>query len=142
MFERAVNYYETDRMGVVHHSNYIRYMEEARIAWMIEVGCPYHWVESLGVLIPVTDVEFHYKKGLSYGQTMEVEVRLEEYTGVRLIMGYTVRCKETGEVCGTGRSGHCFVTGDFRPLSAKRACPEVHEILESIKKEQKHDEEV
>ena len=30
-FERGINYYELDGMNVVHHSNYIRYMEEARI---------------------------------------------------------------------------------------------------------------
>lgn len=137
-----VNYYETDRMGVVHHSNYIRFMEEARIAWMIEVGCPYHWVESLGIMIPVTHVEFQYKKGLAYGQTMVIDVQMEEYNGVRLEMGYTVRCKETGEECGTGKSGHCFVNSDFHPVSAKRACPAVHEILEKTKKEKENDQKV
>lgn len=131
MFERKVNYYETDRMGVVHHSNYIRFMEEARTAWMADIGCPYDWIESLGIMIPVTSVDFQYKKGLEYGQTMCIEVSLSEYTGVRLLMKYRVTCKETGELCGTGESGHCFVNGDFRPISLKRSCPQVHEILEN-----------
>ena len=131
MYERPVNYYETDRMGVVHHSNYIRYMEEARIAWMKEIDCAYDWVETLGIMIPVTSVSFEYKKGLAYGQTLQVEVSVKEYNGVRLLMQYTVKCKETGELCGTGTSGHCFVNDDFRPISAKRGCPEVHERLEN-----------
>ena len=35
---RRANYYETDQMGIVHHSNYIRYSEEARIELMRQVG--------------------------------------------------------------------------------------------------------
>ena len=37
-YSRSVNYYETDQMGIVHHSNYIRYFEEARLQWMDEIG--------------------------------------------------------------------------------------------------------
>lgn len=37
-YSRSVNYYETDQMGIVHHSNYIRYFEEARLHWMDEIG--------------------------------------------------------------------------------------------------------
>lgn len=40
VFERTINYYETDKMGVVHHSNYIRYLEEARCFWLNKVGMP------------------------------------------------------------------------------------------------------
>ena len=38
IFERKINYYETDRMGVVHHSNYIRFLEEARCALLEKIG--------------------------------------------------------------------------------------------------------
>ena len=48
-FKRQVNYYETDRMGVVHHSNYLRYLEEARYVWMEEMGLPYPEFEKQGV---------------------------------------------------------------------------------------------
>ena len=44
-FERRINYYETDRMGIVHHSNYIRYLEEARSFWLREIGIPFETLE-------------------------------------------------------------------------------------------------
>ena len=40
VFERKINYYETDRMGIVHHSNYIRFLEETRCEWMRVLGMP------------------------------------------------------------------------------------------------------
>ena len=41
IYERKINYYETDKMGVVHHSNYIRFLEEARCYWMEKIGIPF-----------------------------------------------------------------------------------------------------
>ena len=49
-------YYETDQMGIIHHSNYIRWMEEARIAYMDELGFPYKKVEEAGIISPVLSV--------------------------------------------------------------------------------------
>ena len=56
-YSRSVNYYETDQMGIVHHSNYIRYFEEARLHRMDEIGLSYSGLEELGVIIPVTFVD-------------------------------------------------------------------------------------
>ena len=36
-----VQYYETDKMGITHHSNYIRWMEEARVDFMEQIGWGY-----------------------------------------------------------------------------------------------------
>ena len=49
-FERAINYYELDGMNVVHHSNYIRYMEEARVYWLERIGLPYQKIEEDGIM--------------------------------------------------------------------------------------------
>ncbi len=45
IYERKINYYETDRMGVVHHSNYIRYLEEARTEWLEALDMPFDLLE-------------------------------------------------------------------------------------------------
>lgn len=55
-FERRINYYETDRMGVVHHSNYIRFLEEARCQMLDDNNMPYSAFEAQGVMIPVLGV--------------------------------------------------------------------------------------
>ena len=53
LYKHKVHYYETDKMGVTHHSNYIRWMEEARVAYLAEVGWDYARLESLGMISPV-----------------------------------------------------------------------------------------
>ena len=55
-YRRAVQYYETDMMGIVHHANYIRWMEEARIDFLAQLGFPYARMEAEGVLSPVRSV--------------------------------------------------------------------------------------
>ena len=47
-YERSVYYYETDRMQIVHHSNYIRWIEEARLDWMKQIGWDYKSIEDDG----------------------------------------------------------------------------------------------
>ena len=54
--------YETDKMGVVHHSNYIRWMEEGRTAFLEDIGLPYQVMEEAGILSPVTGVAVEYKR--------------------------------------------------------------------------------
>ena len=52
-YERRINYYETDKMGIVHHSNYIRFLEEARCYMLDEMGIPYSYLEEQKIMIPV-----------------------------------------------------------------------------------------
>ena len=55
-YERKINYYETDQMAIVHHSNYIRYFEEARVSFMEQAGYPYERLEAEEILSPVINV--------------------------------------------------------------------------------------
>ena len=66
-YERKINYYETDRMGVVHHSNYIRFLEEARSRWMEELNIPMEKLESEGFTIPTLEVDCKYKHHVTSG---------------------------------------------------------------------------
>ncbi len=65
-FERTINYYETDRMGVVHHSNYIRFLEEARCEWMRTLEMPFEVLEENGLTIPVLGVNCEYKHHVTF----------------------------------------------------------------------------
>ena len=73
-FERKINYYETDRMGIVHHSNYIRYMEEARCAWLENIGIPFTLLEENGITIPVLGVNVTYKHHVTFGETIIIKI--------------------------------------------------------------------
>ena len=73
-FERRINYYETDRMGVVHHSNYIRYLEEARCSWLDALGMPFSLLEENGITIPVLGVNVTYKHHVTFDDTIIINV--------------------------------------------------------------------
>ena len=127
-YSRTANYYETDQMGVVHHSNYIRWMEEARVAWMNALGFGYKRMEACGVVSPVVGISLSYHRPVRFDDRVEVLVRVEKYTGVVLELSYEVRFPETGTVCTRGTSRHCFMK-DGRTVSLKKALPELDGIL-------------
>ena len=87
-FERKANYYETDQMGIVHHSNYIRWFEEARLEMLRAMGLPYKRMEDNGILIPVLGVSCNYKHPIRFDETLVLTLRIQNYNGVRFEMAY------------------------------------------------------
>ena len=129
-YERSPFYYETDKMGIVHHSNYIRWFEEVRVAYMADRGYTYQKMEENGVMIPVLGVECRYRTPVKFGQTVIIHGRIEKFDGLRLNVAYEITDKETGTLCVTGRSEHCFVKADnFRPVKLTKSHPEMAEIF-------------
>ena len=127
IYERKINYYETDKMGVVHHSNYIRFLEEARCYWMEKIGIPFSVLESKGVTIPVLGVNVEYKHHVTYGDTIVIKVIIKEYSGVRMTVSYDVRDKKTGEKVIEAETKHCFTNKELRPVNLKKYAPEFEE---------------
>jgi acyl-CoA thioester hydrolase len=73
---RPVHLYETDLMGVVHHSNYIRYMEEARFAWLREKNLIHLHGTEANCVFAVLDIQAEYKSPLRWGDSFEVELEV------------------------------------------------------------------
>jgi acyl-CoA thioester hydrolase len=67
-----VRYYETDQMGIVHHSNYIRYFECGRNAMLKELDMPMEKVEASGVMMAVVAVDAKYKVPAKLGDTLRI----------------------------------------------------------------------
>lgn len=124
---RQVHYYETDQMGIVHHSNYIRWFEEARLDLLNQLGLNYKAMEVQGIIIPVTEVDCKYLISARYDDVLEIRPILTQYTGVRLGFRYEIRIQATGELAATGTSGHCFLDEHRRPVSLKRKAPDLHQ---------------
>jgi len=122
-YERPVYYYETDRMDCVHHSNYIRWFEEARIHFMQVCDFSYEGLEAGGIISPVLHAEADYKTMSRFGETVLIDVNVESYTGTRIAFAYTVRDKATGALRCRGRTSHCFLNQAGRPVSLKKANP-------------------
>ncbi len=124
-YRRRVQYYETDQMGVVHHSNYIRWFAEARTDFMRQIGAGYRDLEGLGLQIPVVGVSCAYKTPALFDETFVVETRLVSFNGVRICYRYEVRSQERGALLAEGESEHCFLdprTG--LPQDLKKRSPE------------------
>jgi acyl-CoA thioester hydrolase len=113
-----VKYYETDKMGVTHHSNYIRFMEEARIDWMDQLGYGFDRMEAEGIVSPVVSVSCNYKKTTSFKDVIEISVKVKHLSEVKLILAYEMRV-EGRPVC-TGETVHCFFDGGRPAVIAER----------------------
>lgn len=122
-YEHQAQYYETDQMGIIHHSNYIRWFESARIWYMNEIGVDYAEMERQGIVSPVLEVHCAYRSMVHFDDVVEIIPRIEKYNGVTLELSYEILDKKTGEIRTTGSSKHCFLNREGRLLSLKKAKP-------------------
>ena len=127
-YEHKAEYYETDQMGIIHHSNYIRWYESARIYFMDELGISYKKMEEKGIISPVLSVSSEYKNMVYFDDVVLVNVKIKKYNGIRLELEYTVKNKETEEIVNTGSSKHCFLHNN-KIINLKKTAPEFHEMF-------------
>lgn len=126
---RRAAYYETDRMGIIHHSNHIRYFEEARIVFMHNIGCDVKELEELGVIIPNVDAYARYYKPIQFFDEVYIETKLAKFNGSRMVYEYTIKFCDTDEIAATGHTTHCFVNREFKPISIKHSYPDYYDKL-------------
>lgn len=129
LYERKAFFYETDKMGIVHHSNYIRWFEEARIHFLNEVGYPYAKMEENGVMIPVLSAGAEYKSAVRFDETVLIALKVEEFNGFKMRITYRVIGKEDGVLKATGESSHFFTDMDLKPVRTKKAYPEIYKAF-------------
>ena len=125
-------YYETDQMGIIHHSNYIRWMEEARIDMLNQLGYPYRRFEEMGYISPVLHAECEYKKSVKFDDEVKIVVSLQDFGKVKFTLRYDIYNMSEGgclSACGTTR--HCSLNKDGRPVMMNK---EMKEFSETMKK--------
>ncbi|GEK91884.1 acyl-CoA thioesterase [Alkalibacterium kapii] len=133
IYSHKIHYYETDQMQIVHHSNYIRWFEEARTHLMDEIGFGYQRMENEGIVIPVLGVNAEYKTMSRYGETVEIEAFVKQFSGVKLVVSYIVRDKETKEIRAIGETKHAFLDKEtYRPVSLKRKHKEMYKLFNDM----------
>ncbi len=79
-----VRYYETDLMGIVHHSNYIRYFETARSKALKDLSLPINKIEELGIMMPVIHVECDYKIPVKMGEEIRIVSSIKDIPRVKI----------------------------------------------------------
>ena len=121
-----VRYCETDQMGLVHHGSYVNYFEEARIAWISNLGFSYSEMEKTGIILPVSMLNVSYLKPAYFDDNLVVNVELAEMPTSRLIFNYTIK-KNNDEVVVTGKTVLAFLNKETkRPVR----CPDY--MLEKV----------
>jgi acyl-CoA thioester hydrolase len=115
-----VPFYETDGMGVVHHSNYVRYLELARIVWLDEHDLPYRKVVEQGLHYATTKLELAYHHAARFDDEIEIFTWIEWARGASLRMAYVLRCR--GATLATAATEHAAVDleGRVRRLPRER----------------------
>jgi acyl-CoA thioester hydrolase len=122
-----VRYYETDCMGIVHHSNYIRFYEVARTEMLREFGTTYQEMEQVGVMLPVLDVQAHYISPAYDDDLLTIRVTLAEMPKVKMRFDFEIY-RENGDRINTGT-----VTLAFMNSVTRRACRAPKYFLDLLK---------
>lgn len=128
IYYRKAQYHETDRMGIIHHSNYIKWMEESRISYMDQMGFSYKKVEELGVISPVVDISVSYKKQVSFDDEIQIRVSVKKYNGISLEFSYEFFNVTKDEICTIASSRHCFLRGG-KLISLKKEVPDLNRAI-------------
>lgn len=105
--QHRVPFYETDAMRVVHHSNYVRYLELARIRWLDEHQRPYREYVAEGLHFAITRVEVDYRRAARYDDVIEITTWLAWVRGASLRMEYELALD--GELIVTAATEHAMV---------------------------------
>ena len=127
-YTHRVQYYETDKMGITHHSNYVRWMEEARIDYLDQIGWNYARLEGMGIISPVRAVECRYRAITTFNDLITIHAEIEDFNGVVLRLRYSMT-NEAGTKVFDGHSEHCFLSREGRILRLKKEFPEFHDGL-------------
>ena len=95
----VVRYSETDQMQFVHHSNYLKYFELARLEWLTEMGVSYAEMEQEGILMPVVSASLEFKTPLYYGDLFQVTVELKNNPKATLDFDYELTNQKDEIIC-------------------------------------------
>ena len=131
--EHRVSYHETDKMGIVHHSNYIKWMEDSRIAFLDKLGCPFKSLEANGFFSPVVDVQCSYKSSVIFDDIVGIDVDVVKVSSARFMLKYSFfNLSQNNILCADGKSTHCFIDISGNVMNMSKSIPVLFQHLKSL----------
>ncbi|MDD6627706.1 MAG: acyl-CoA thioesterase [Lachnospiraceae bacterium] len=124
-YEHHTKYHETDQQGIIHHSNYVKWMEDARMNLMEQLGLGYKQMETMELMSPVLSMSIEFRSVVKFDDTVVIDTQLIAYDGYKMEIAYRIYDKKTGEDRAIAKSKHCFVNKSGMPISLKRVYPEL-----------------
>ncbi|RYL94604.1 thioesterase family protein [Sporolactobacillus sp. Y61] len=125
----VVRYNETDKMGIVHHSQYVNWFEVGRTDWIRKAGIPYKQIEENGLMIPVIGIELHYHSPATFDDAVIVETSLKAYDSIKLSYQYRILREDNGKLLADGTSSHCWTDSRMHPVSLRKKNPELDQFI-------------
>ena len=118
-YKFRVTYPDTDKMGTMHHANYVKYYEAARWELLRSIGVPYVTIEDEGVMCPVIRMNFKFIKSTPYDELLTVKTTLKAMKGVRMWFNYHLY-NEKNELINEAETEIAFVgTTNWKPYNAR-----------------------
>lgn len=124
-YEHHTKYHETDQQGIIHHSNYVKWMEDARMNLMEQLGLGYKQMETMEIMSPVLSMSIEFRSAVKFDDTVVIDTQVIAYDGYKMEIAYRIYDKKTGEDRAIAKSKHCFVNKSGMPISLKRVYPEL-----------------
>ena len=124
-----VEYHHTDQMGIVHHSNYIKFFEVARTEWLRAIGLTYAEMERRGVMMPIVEVNVKYRQPAYYDELISVTAMVEELPMARMVFKYEIH-GEDGRDIASGSTTLGFIDSTTR--RPQRAPIWLMEVLKTL----------
>lgn len=111
-FIRTIHVYETDLIGIVHHSNYLRFCEEARVQWFHQNGYESLTTEEIFGLV-VYETRVRHKSPIRYGEKIKIDLQMK-IQGAKLMIQYMIR--DSKNICAKVETIHCRTDRNFKVL--------------------------
>lgn len=124
-----VQYYETDKMGIVHHSNYIRWFEEARVDMLSQLDIGFDMIESRGIICPILSVNCEYIQPVRFGEDVLITAKMAKFNGIKCTVEYEVQGYEDHILRTKGSTTLAFLKFDGTILRMKKEHPDIYEAL-------------
>ena len=117
--KHLTQYYETDQMGVIHHANYVKWMEEARRELFNYLDIDIQGIEVKGVYLAVISQSVNYKRPVKYNETIKIVCKIVGLTSTKIDFSYDFY-DANDNCCAIGKTSHCFVDNDFSIVVLKK----------------------
>lgn len=128
-----VRYVETDKMGIVHHSNYYAWFEVGRGDFIKKIGITYSDMEKEGIMMPLVETYCKHYEGAKYDDDIIIKTSIEEMSPVKVIFNYDVIREEDGKFLARGKTTQTFISAEFKIINLKKKYPQLWENFKTLK---------
>lgn len=129
-------YAETDQMGIIHHSVYAIWYEQARTDFFNQIGMRYDEIEKIGIMTPLVELNCKYKRPAYYNQEVEIRTKIIELTPVKFTLEYNIY-DEDENLINVGKTTLAWSDSKtFKIINLKKTHPEMYEKLEKLVEKQ------